>query len=130
MEIQETLIRWSDIYIVGNETIDNQHKKLVDIINELYRVFNENYVENIYQDIIEKLVEYTKIHFSEEEQILQELNCDSLDAHKKQHLYFIEKLELLKDKAIKNKIFNEIMEFLGHWLISHILISDKKALIF
>lgn len=119
---------WNPIYSVGIEKIDEQHKKLLDIINELYAAFMAKKTKEITNDIIAKLVDYTHYHFSFEEQMLVESNYTELNKHKELHSELVKKLNGFKHQ-IENEnidITYNLMNFLRSWLIDHIQGEDKK----
>lgn len=75
-------INWEDDYSVGNERIDEEHKKLFLIAKEIYNCNNEH--ERIL-DIIKELIKYTKFHFLNEENFMKTLNYEFLEEHQKIH---------------------------------------------
>ena len=124
---QETLDAFNE-YLVGIKEIDNQHKGLVIIINELFTYMTAGKAKEKLDDIFDHLTDYTKKHFSTEEIVLQRYAYPELDQHKEEHLKFIKKLEDLKSDFESNKITVslEVLNFLKDWLLNHILVSDKK----
>jgi hemerythrin len=79
--------------------------------------------------ILKELTEYTKEHFSDEEEYMTEIGYEGLEAQKRAHESFIEKLENIDineiDKNPKGEL-QSLLEFLLGWLINHILYTDKK----
>ena len=69
-----SFIKWSEDYSVGIEKIDMQHKKLVSYINELHDAMKDGQSNSVIGDILNKLVKYTKEHFSTEEEYMQKYN--------------------------------------------------------
>ena len=122
------LFKWTDEYSVKSEVLDTQHKKLFEIINNLYSAFAKNEHNKILGDILEELHQYTIYHFSEEARILDEKNKPLPLEHIKAHEQFIQKIEEFKQKFEKGKagITYEIMNFLRQWLKDHILGKDKE----
>ena len=121
------LIDWNSKMGLGVEEIDEQHKKLVDIVNELHDALKNNSYEEELMTIFGELVDYTKYHFSEEEQMMEKAGYEDLESHKKQHVRFVEKLNRLRNRVYEGKkeISIELSTFLSNWLIGHILHSDK-----
>ncbi|PLX17174.1 MAG: hemerythrin [Marinilabiliales bacterium] len=121
------LIKWTDKYSIGIKEIDNQHKGLVIIINELFTYMSEGKAREKLEIIFEHLADYTKKHFSTEELVLYKYAYPGLEKHKEEHLMFIEKLENLQSDFSHEKITVtlEVLNFLKYWLLNHILISDK-----
>ena len=67
-------IRWSEKYSVNVTKIDEQHKKLVSLINEMYDAMRAGKGKDILGAVIAKIVDYTVYHFSTEELLLQKYN--------------------------------------------------------
>ncbi|MFP4366254.1 MAG: bacteriohemerythrin [Bacteroidales bacterium] len=119
---------WDENLSVKISSIDDQHKKLVEMIN----VFYQNIKDNSGNDQISKLVrgmkDYTRQHFSTEENYMRKFNYPDYDAHKKEHDMFITKVNELEDKLNQGKMVLsfEITKFLKEWVKNHIQGTDKK----
>ncbi len=122
------IIKWRDSYSVGIKEIDKEHKNLVKIINDLFEIVK---VEGNIRDssnCIERLIEYTKEHFNDEESILEAAGFPLLDEHKVIHHNLLEKVVELKERIDSGKedVTQELYLFLRDWLITHILDEDMK----
>ena len=122
------LFKWRDEYNVNIPSIDEQHKKLVAIINDLQVAMIDGKSQDVMKKIIDELVQYTKSHFTHEESLMSTYNYNDLSQHKKIHVDFIEKVTdfQVKFKEGKRLLSVEILNFLRDWLISHINGEDKK----
>ncbi|NPA69129.1 MAG: hemerythrin family protein [Chlorobi bacterium] len=120
------LVTWSEIYSVGINKIDNQHKKLIELINKLFASLSEGNAEDIIPDIIKELTEYTQYHFKTEEDLFEEYNFPDKNEHILKHKNFIQQVEKWKDKLIQNdeNLHYELMNYLKMWLIEHITGDD------
>lgn len=122
---------WNDNFGTGISAIDQQHKKLVTLINELamHLAFQSNHIT--LEKVFAELTDYARYHFSAEEALIGHYLCDDpvLIQHSASHRSFEEKLARLKSNT-KDKspdaLFSEILSFLSHWLAVHILESDKQ----
>ena len=121
------LVEWNDKMNVGVGIIDSQHKKLVEIVNKLHDSLKNNSFETEIRPIYASLIDYTKYHFEAEEGIMEKAGYEDLEAHKKQHKGFVDKLVRFKSRCHQGReeIAVELSSFLSNWLISHILHSDK-----
>jgi len=119
---------WSDTYSVGAPGIDAQHKKLFDLINSLHEAMSQGKGKEALGKILDGLMDYTRVHFSDEEKMLEKVNYPDLAIQKAQHAAFVQKIsELQKDyKSGKITMTLPTMEFLKDWLLNHILKVDKK----
>lgn len=121
-------IQWKESYSVGNETIDSQHKKLIDMINSMIRNKGCNVDSEVVSYVLSEMIEYACSHFKNEETYMEQIAYPELKLHKEEHKQFKFKasnfcLDTMKDKP---SIPDEILQFLSKWLINHILHSDMK----
>lgn len=122
------LFIWNDSYKTGINTIDTQHKKLVDLINELHDAMTKGQGNQVMGKIVNELVNYTVTHFSTEERLMKQAGYADFDAHKKIHDDFTAKVrELQKDLAGGKKMMSlQVSNFLKDWLSGHIMGTDQK----
>lgn len=122
------LINWDDSLSVKVGSIDNQHKKLINMINDFY----DGIVKGSSTDSLVKLVaamkNYTVEHFSHEEGVMQKVGYPDFPAHKKQHEMFVAKVAEVEEKTKSGKLVVsvELTNFLKDWLKNHINVIDKK----
>lgn len=122
-------VRWIDEkYSVNIGDIDEQHKRLIGIINEVYQAKVENQNRKTIAGILEKMADYTKTHFQAEEELMAEHGFPELEPHRKAHGFFIAKVvEFNKDFSTNDDLIIESMlEFLKEWLLTHIMETDKR----
>jgi hemerythrin-like metal-binding protein len=114
---------------VGNDLIDGQHQKLVEIINRLFDGISKKDPNLKMQEIFDELVAYTRYHFNAEEELMTRTSNPWLIEHKKAHLDFINKITSLKVSSIAadEKLKMEVFKFLKIWLTGHIMNMDKNT---
>ena len=124
----KVLITWSEEYELGFTKIDEQHQKLVDIINKLYNAFIEAHAMDIISEILNEMLEYTAYHFKTEEDFFKENNYPDMDNHNKEHQLFVEKTKGFIEKFSTDdaELTYDVMNFLRGWLLAHIQGSDKE----
>jgi hemerythrin len=127
-----TFISWNDTYNTDTEKIDEQHRKLVDIINELYDAKETGKAQEALDGILSRLMDYTKYHFDFEEALLDELDYPELVEHKAKHQELIDQIGMILKSHLDNKrhVDTALLMFLKHWLVKHIMNEDMKALSF
>jgi methyl-accepting chemotaxis protein len=125
---KRTLIKWGPQYMLGIDEVDNQHKRLADLINKLHSVMKERKSNSETGKILNELVEYAKVHFNDEENLQKQANYPDYENHKQTHVNLVEKIvHFQKEFHQGNTMLSmEIMNFLKDWLINHILGIDKK----
>lgn len=123
-----TLIFWSDSFSVNVAEIDQQHKKLVTMINELGDAMKQRKGKDVVGKIVNDMISYTSIHFKTEEKYFDRFGYPETDHHKKEHGAFVQRVSDFKEGFENGKITLsiEVMDFLCDWLQDHIKGSDKK----
>jgi hemerythrin-like metal-binding protein len=120
-------ITWRTGYELGFRIIDEQHKKLVEIINELYDAQQHGTSRTIISDTLDKLIDYTTYHFDSEEELFKQYNYPYADLHIAEHAGFIREVVNLKSDLVDNNLLLSLktLDFLKDWTINHILGTDK-----
>ena len=122
------LITWSNMLSTGVSEQDAQHKKLIDLINQLNDAMQAGKGNEILGKVLSELVNYTVMHFGYEEKLMAQHNYEDTPAHKSEHAKFVQTAGDLKKKFDSGTavISVEIMNFLRDWLTNHIMKTDKK----
>ena len=124
------LIVWTDDFLVGEESIDTQHKELVRLINEFYAGVQMGGIMTkvFYMQTIKGALHYIKTHFSNEESIMQKIEFPFYKEHKKLHEDFVaevtHELKVFEDQD--NPDPTDFIKFLVCWVSKHIADADKK----
>jgi len=126
--VTTVMFEWSDDYSMKIDSIDSQHKKLVDMLNDLYAGMMTNASREAASETLRGLTDYTLTHFAFEENLFREYGYEHAAAHQKEHRALIQAVVEFKGKfdAGEASINMELMNFLKDWLIKHILGSDKR----
>ena len=122
------LFHWSDDFNVDIQEVDEQHKVLVDLLNQLHHAIVERRGKIASQEILNQLADYTRTHFLLEESLMRVLHYPGLEIHKQQHEDLIQQIHELQRKIDEEgaTITFELLHFLKMWLIQHINESDKR----
>ncbi|MCK5690357.1 hemerythrin family protein [Myxococcota bacterium] len=122
------LITWEDSFSVNMKEIDDQHKIIIKLINDLDDARLENRDKEVVIKIIVGLANYTLTHFATEETYFQKYGYSDTQAHNKEHRDFIKQVVEFKTgyDLGRAQLTTEILEFLRNWLRDHILGSDQK----
>jgi hemerythrin len=121
-------LQWTDEISVGVEELDEQHKLLISIINDLHDAMQTRRSNDVMQGIMDRLTEYTRIHFAVEESLMRILGYPGYEEHKQQHEELIHSVMDLSKKLKfgKANVSFALMHFLKSWLTKHIMESDKQ----
>ncbi len=120
---------WTKSFETGIKEIDEQHRKMVNLINELTYYFVED-KEYDMNNTVDELISYTQYHFNSEEKILEKYikSEDILLSHKKGHSNFLPKIMEIKEKYKNDNQSERILFFLIKWLAFHIIDDDKRLI--
>ncbi len=122
-------IEWDDTFIVGVEEIDEQHKRWIEIINELHdSIMGRDISTKTTSRILGEMIDYANFHFAFEEDYMEKINYADLKKHHYQHDFFRKNLVAkLQEQQAGGLLRNsDVMRILMSWLQKHILEEDKK----
>jgi len=124
----EQLMTWTDDLSVGVRLIDEQHKVLLGLINELHAGMRARKSDSVLVGVVERLKQYTVKHFAQEEEYFDRYGYPETMAHKEIHAKLVQQV-LDFETALKSgqaKVTMDIMRFLKDWLVKHIMGTDKR----
>ena len=120
-------IVWSDDMSVGCKALDDDHKVLIQALNDFNFALENDEGVFVTDGIFTVLADYTNYHFAREEKVLAACGYPDLAEHKKTHAALKEQLFDCRRRFMLNpnaELEDEISEFLHSWLQNHILVSD------
>jgi hemerythrin len=123
---------WENDLSVQIDSIDNQHKKLIELINQFYENIKSSSNNELVGNLITGMKNYTIFHFKTEEKFFKQFNYPDIESHKKEHEYFIEKVNDIEERFRSGKLILsfEITDFLKKWIRNHIQETDSKYSVF
>lgn len=134
-ETENSLFAFTDKYKTGIELVDDEHRRLFEIIDQTYTLIHDDFAHDKYDQImhlLEQLKDYTEFHFNDEEELMERIGYPDINSQKKAHSAFIEKLvnidihdlDAMDDN--QQQYLLDLVNFLVTWLSNHILGADKK----
>jgi len=123
---------WKDEYSIGIPFIDGQHKKIIDLIEELIESIRDSRDDYIIGDVLNDLTEYSKSHFGVEERLLKKYDYFEEPEHEARHREFAERVNELKSVhgAHYRDIPKETLNLLKSWFFEHELTMDASYIAF
>lgn len=123
-----SFVEWSEDLSVGIEEIDEQHKVLLGLVNQMHAAIKSRQGNEAVGVILEELADYTRIHFSVEESLMRILHYPDYEEHRRYHEVLINQLAEIRDKLEGGNaaVGFELMHFLKVWLTKHIGEEDNK----
>ncbi len=121
------LFVWDDSCKTGITEIDQDHKQLVDLINDLYEAMQDGSGGALLLPIFSALKHYTETHFAKEEQYMVECDAPDQEQHFQEHKRMVAKLADLESRHRQGEaaISLQTLTFLRDWLKNHICVSDQ-----
>ncbi len=121
-------MNWREHYSVGIISIDKQHQKMIDLINQLEDVAGTHQASAILASVLSELVSYTRNHFKTEEALMEKYKYPDCASHKVEHQMLVKRVEEFQRKLETGALtdVHDLANFLMGWLESHILGTDKK----
>lgn len=121
-------LEWNKNFDLGVRQVDKQHRKLIELINNVHDAFATNKDSASIQSLLASLTEYTHKHFAEEERLMQSAGYTDFKRHQILHQKIREQLQKYTE-AFKTKhhaIGPELLTFLQTWLAAHVQGVDQK----
>jgi len=124
---QYATIAWSDSLAIGIPEIDNDHLRLVGLINQM---ICRDEVASLIQveDVVEELAAYALAHFGREKRVMERLGLSKFQEHLAAHDWFLTEVHSLRDRLLDDSpelVGDAVVGFLFTWLSDHILGSDR-----
>ena len=123
------MIIWNEGLSIGVKTLDDDHKKFLEIINSFSEAIEQEATPDVFETMFSDLEEYVIIHFQKEEVLLKKCRYEGLSEHQEQHKSYSNQISELKEKFFSANNYidaKDISHFLTDWLIDHIVNEDMK----
>ena len=124
-----SLMTWNDSYSVGVPSLDDQHKKLMAMINDLHDGIIAKKSREVMGPILESLILYTVEHFDYEEKLFATTGYADAKAHMEEHAKLKQRAIDIHERfkaSVTGALSLEVLNFLRDWLMTHINGTDKK----
>ncbi|MFW6042767.1 MAG: bacteriohemerythrin [Marinilabiliaceae bacterium] len=126
------MIKWTSEYKMNIPEIDKEHYSLFEKLNEFYHGLEDGSSKERLGQLIKGLLDYAKVHFSNEEKYMESIGFPDLDNNREEHEAFIKKASEFYDKYQSGKLILslEVTNFIKEWISNHIKQEDKQYAIF
>jgi len=122
------LADWDDSYSVGYKKLDDQHKNLFRLINELNDLSLKRKTINSFEDLMNQIVEYTTFHFFAEEEVMRRHGFPDMEKHKLEHDEMRRQMREYHSRCVAEdfQCVNDVLEVMIDWLHTHLGRSDAQ----
>jgi hemerythrin len=122
------LMTWSGKYSVGVEALDNQHKALMKVLNELHAASMRGKAGEVAGPLIQQMVSIASQHFSAEERLMESTKFPGLAAHRVKHKELAAKVGEFVARYEKGDttMYTQLLYFMRDWLSKHMQTEDQE----
>lgn len=124
-----TLLRWRDSLSLNVPAIDNDHKRLFELLNRVRFLDLAGDEPQAIADALSELLLYTQTHFRREEKLMELGNYPGLESHRRYHHLFTEKVAEAMANFRSNRAgfrVYDLYKLMANWLVDHVLGEDMK----
>ena len=121
-------VKWTADLSVKNETLDAEHQKWIEILNNFYQGLMDKKPKEKLLELVTAMLDYTKYHFASEEKYMKSINYPNLSEHQEKHRFYEGKIKEYYERIKDDKMILslEVTNFLKTWLINHIKGVDQQ----
>ena len=121
------LMTWSGKYSVGVEALDNQHKAMLKVLNELHAAAMRGKAQEVADHLMSQMDAISKEHFSAEERLMESIRFPGLDCHRAKHQELGGKLEEFTSRHQMSdaSMYVPLLYFVRDWLTKHMQTDDQ-----
>jgi hemerythrin len=122
------LLAWKKDYSVKVRQFDDQHRKLIDMVNKLHEAMKLGKGSQVVNDVLSSLAAYTQTHFSDEERLMLYNGYPGYLDHKKKHDQLVSRVRDFQRQVEIGEatVSLGLMNFLKDWLLQHIQVVDMQ----
>lgn len=121
-------------YFTNIPLIDEEHAQLFAYANQIYELLQDEFIADKYdniRDLLQKLMDYAKKHFADEEAYMESIQYKKIFTQKMQHQAFVDELEKYDLEEIdqmenQETVISKMLTFVTDWLVEHILHLDTQ----
>jgi len=121
-------VRWEDSLSVGIDVIDEHHRYLFDLTNDLFEIVSQKRGASEVARVLKALSQYAQVHFRAEERMMEHYGYAAIDVQQHQHHAFEDRLQGFYDELHNNPLTAqfEVLIYLRNWLVKHIVQEDAR----
>ena len=122
------LIAWSSKYSVGVRNLNDQHKEVINLLNELHAAMLKGQAQSVAGVLLPKIQRHAKEHFSTEERLMESTKFSGLAEHRAEHQALLARVDTCaaRHKQGDGSVYLELLNFMRDWLTHHMQKVDQK----
>ena len=122
------LLTWNNKFSVGVQSLDDQHKRLIGILNELHAAMMKGQAQSVAGPLLDKLLNYALEHFSTEERMMSDAKFAGLAQHRASHQELAGNVGdyVVRYRKGDSAMYVQLLNFLRDWLTNHMQKEDQE----
>jgi hemerythrin len=122
------LIAWSGKYSVGVKNLDDQHKEVINLLNELHAAMLKGQAQSVADALLPRIQRLAHEHFSTEERLMESTKYSGLVEQRAEHGPLLARIDeyVARHKRGDSAMYLELLTFMRDWLTHHMQNVDKK----
>lgn len=122
------IFEWSSDYLVNIEILDEQHKMLFDMVNEIHKDIQHHREHKSLRQKIDEMMAHAEDHFQLEEKLMRDNGYPDYEIQKSEHTRLLTEVGGFRKKLTNGSpiVAGQFLVFLENWLINHTLVRDRK----
>ncbi len=122
------LVEWRSEYSVRVQSIDSQHQKIFEMINELYDAMRAGDVAQVVPAILHRLAEYCRTHFADEEKMMLQAEYPNYIRHRAEHNKLTKEVLTMEKDFHEDRVMRSLalLRLLNEWIQRHIISADQQ----
>jgi hemerythrin len=122
------LMNWSGKYSVGVEELDNQHKALMNVLNELHAASMRGKASEVAGPLIRRIVSIATEHFASEERLMESAKFSGLASHRAKHKELAATVGefVARHEKGDTTMYTQLLYFVRDWQTMHMQTEDQE----
>jgi hemerythrin len=122
------LLQWKPEYSVGLASLDDEHRQMIDAINETYRQLSEDADAVQIDECLGDIFSAISMHFALEENIMRKAHYAEYQVHKDDHENLLDQIRDLMDDYVADPAAGakQLEQKLSQWFANHFSTFDAR----
>jgi hemerythrin len=123
-----SLLEWKPEYSVGIASMDDEHREMIDLINDVYAKLGTSSDPDAIEDCLENIYSTISLHFALEERIMREQSYAEYVEHKEDHEDLLDEIRDLMDEFFADQDAGArlLKKRLSDWFARHFASFDAR----
>ena len=116
---------WEASYSLKMDIMDRQHKRILTLLGKINEALADKNAGIILEELLVRLENFSKVHFFDEERLMESRDFPSTSEHKRLHDKFVEEINKFRSEGDGSRNI-QALRIINEWFINHILTEDMR----